>query len=139
MKGKVKPKKESNCLCDEEQNSVVSLGQLLCNDFISKEHTMAEFMEIHPETFDRLTSLQKALEIYDKDSFLEFKRNLLKEEFDEEKQFKIWEDYHKLMFRAANSSFRTGDWELLQSYRFSMTDMDPTLRLLNLMREAVHR
>ena len=99
---------------------------------------MAEFLEIYPELFNKWTSLEKALEVYNRDRFLEFKRNLLEEEFDEDKQFKVWEDYHKLMFKAANNSFRTGDWELLQSYRFSMTDIDPTLRLLNFMGEAVH-
>lgn len=96
------------------------------------------FMEIDKELFRKLTSLQKALEVYEKDKFLQFKRDLLVEEFDEDEQIRIWEDYHNLMFKAAKKTFNPNNWELLQSYRYSMTGLDPVAQLFNSMREAIH-
>ena len=99
---------------------------------------MAAFMEIDKELFGKLTSLPKALEVYKKDNFLKFKRDLLAGECDEGEQIRIWEDYHNLMFKAAKKTFNPTDWELLQSYRFSITDSDKVLQMLNSMRDAIH-
>ena len=96
------------------------------------------FMEIDKELFRNLTSLQKALEVYTKDKFLKFKRDLLAKEFDEDEQIRIWEDYHNLMFKAAKKTFNPNDWELLQSYRFSMTVSDQVVQLFNSMRDIIN-
>ncbi len=66
---------------------------------------------------DELTTLEKALEVYHRASFLAVKKGLLGPEFDEEAQARIWEDYHDLMYKAASSSFEKGDFERLESYR----------------------
>jgi len=92
---------------------------------------MANFLDIDPEIFKQFTSLEMAVEVYDKDKFIAFKQDLLDKEFDQKKQISIWKDYHRLMFKTASKTFSKQDWELLLSYRFSSVSSDPTLNYLN--------
>jgi len=66
---------------------------------------------------DELTTLEMALRVYYKDKFLDIKRELLRAEFDEEVQVKIWKDYHDLFHKAVLGRFEEGDIERLERYR----------------------
>jgi len=92
---------------------------------------MSNFLEINPEIFKQYTSIEMAVEVYDKDEFIAFKQSLLGLNFDRKKQIKIWKDYHNLMLRVASKKFSKQDWELLESYRFSSKSSYPTLNHIN--------
>lgn len=66
---------------------------------------------------DELTTLEMALEVYHKEKFLAIKQELLRFEFDEEAQAKIWQDYHDLFRKAVLGKFEEGDIERLECYR----------------------
>ena len=91
---------------------------------------MLNFLEINPEMFKKYTSIEMAVEVYDKDEFIAFKQSLLGQNFDRKKQINIWQDYHDLMFKAASKTFSKQDWKLLQSYRFLSAAQYPALNYL---------
>lgn len=99
---------------------------------------MAKFLEIDPQRLEKWISLKKALEVYDKDNFLAFKRELLDQEFDKDRQLSVWKDYHDLMFKAASRTFDYSDLELLNQYRGSITESDEVLRTLKKVRGKIH-
>ena len=66
---------------------------------------------------EQSTTLEVALQVYNKDKFISFKRELLKSEFDEEIQLSIWKDYHDLMYKAASKTWGKSDGERLEYYR----------------------
>jgi len=74
-------------------------------------------IEFQKPWIEKLTTLEKALEVYCKDKFLAVKRELLGPEFDEEAQTGIWEDYHDLFHKAVLGKFQEEDFERLEYYR----------------------
>lgn len=99
---------------------------------------MAKFLKIDPERFKKWFSLEKALEVYDRDNFLALKRELLDQEFDKDRQIEVWKDYHDLMFKAASKTFNRSDLKLLEQYRTPIIEYDETLRILNSVRGGTH-
>lgn len=67
---------------------------------------------------DELTTLEKALRVYNKEEFFATKKKILGPEFDEKAQRKIWQEYHDLMNKAIHRrGFDEVDLKRLKYYR----------------------
>lgn len=66
---------------------------------------------------DELTTLGAALRVYEKEKFLAVKQKLLKTEFDEKIQAKVWRDYRDLLTKAINGNLEKDDIQRLESYQ----------------------
>jgi len=84
---------------------------------------MATFLTFTPEQFNKLTSLEKALDVFEEAKWLDFKRSYLGLLLDEDKERDIYKNYHDLMVHAVEGKFKQGDYDTLQECR----NVDPTV------------
>lgn len=76
-----------------------------------------DFIRYDRAWIEKWTTLEVALQAYNKDQFIGFKREILKSEFDEEAQLSVWKNYHDLLYKAAFKTFSKSDGKRLEYYR----------------------
>jgi len=104
---------------------------------------MATFLTFTPEQWAKLlrelTSLEKALEVTDQAKWLEFKKSYLWIQFNHEKEKKIFDEYRRLMYKAVERNFESGDYEDLNKYRtVDSTMWDEALETINGVTGQIH-
>jgi hypothetical protein len=72
---------------------------------------------VFPKAYiEELTTLEVALEVYQKENFFAHKKKLLGHEFNRKVQQHIWEHYHYLLYRAASKTLNEQDLDILKQY-----------------------
>jgi len=72
---------------------------------------------VYPKAYiEELTTLEVALEVYQKENFFAHKKKLLGHEFNRKVQQRIWEDYQHLLYKAVSKTLNEKDLELLKQY-----------------------
>ena len=74
-------------------------------------------IKLDRKIINEFTNLETALRVYEKNEFFAIKQKLLKTEFDEKTQAKVWRDYRDLLNKAIKGNLEKKDAEQLESYQ----------------------